>query len=45
MEDKPRQALEKIKVRIELLIQSLDESLIQINKFEEVNKNGKIKNG
>ena len=45
MEDKPQQALEKIEVSIKLLIQYIDESLIQINKFDqEVKKNEKIKN-
>jgi len=39
MEDKPQQALEKIKVRIDLLIQFLDESMVQINKFEQEVKN------
>ncbi|MBS3092536.1 hypothetical protein J4466_03910 [Candidatus Pacearchaeota archaeon] len=34
MEDKPQQALEKIEVSIKLLIQYIDESLIQINKFD-----------
>lgn len=44
MEDKPQQALEKIEVSIKLLIQYIDESLIQINKFDqEVKKNEKIK--
>jgi hypothetical protein len=38
-EDKIRNIVGELKVSIELLIQLVDDSIIQINKFQEVNKN------